>query len=124
MFDASSGEGSDALAENLFRQGLLRYTAPWSLVGRPVVSVPCGFVEGLPVGLSLVGHRFDEATPLRAAAAFQQVTDWHESGARPNPAEPAQPGAGSQVPCSTWRRRHSSATSRCVPNQTSGKPLM
>jgi Asp-tRNA(Asn)/Glu-tRNA(Gln) amidotransferase A subunit family amidase len=34
---------SDPLAENLFRQGLLRCTAPWSLVGWPVVSVPCGF---------------------------------------------------------------------------------
>jgi len=72
------GGGSPALAENLFRQSLLRYTAPWSLVGRPVVSVPCGFVDGLPVGLSLVGRRFGEAAALRAAAAFQRVTDWHE----------------------------------------------
>ncbi len=77
VFD-DAGAGSDALAENLFRQGLLRYTAPWSLVGWPVVSVPCGFVEGLPAGLSLVGRRFDEAASLRAAAVFQQVTDWHE----------------------------------------------
>jgi aspartyl-tRNA(Asn)/glutamyl-tRNA(Gln) amidotransferase subunit A len=35
-------------------------------------------VDGLPVGLSLVGRRFGEAAALRAAAAFQQVTDWHE----------------------------------------------
>jgi aspartyl-tRNA(Asn)/glutamyl-tRNA(Gln) amidotransferase subunit A len=78
VFDLSPGPGSEALAENLFRQGLLRYTAPWSLVGWPVVSVPCGFVDGLPVGLSLVGRRFEEAAPLGAAAVFQQVTDWHE----------------------------------------------
>jgi aspartyl-tRNA(Asn)/glutamyl-tRNA(Gln) amidotransferase subunit A len=32
----------------------------------------------LPVGLALVGRRFAEATVLRAAHAFQQVTDWHE----------------------------------------------
>src|SRR5438874_2352476 len=49
--------GSDPLEENLFRQGLLRYTAPWSLVGWPVVSVPCGFSDGLPVGLA-PGGRF------------------------------------------------------------------
>jgi aspartyl-tRNA(Asn)/glutamyl-tRNA(Gln) amidotransferase subunit A len=77
VFD-SSGATSDALAENLFRQGLLRYTAPWSLVGWPVVSVPCGLVDALPVGVSFVGRRFDEASALRAAAAFQAQTAWHE----------------------------------------------
>jgi aspartyl-tRNA(Asn)/glutamyl-tRNA(Gln) amidotransferase subunit A len=66
-----------SVSENLFRQSLLRYTAPWSLVGWPVVSVPCGFVDGLPVAISFVGRRFDEAAPLRAAAAFQHLTDWH-----------------------------------------------
>jgi aspartyl-tRNA(Asn)/glutamyl-tRNA(Gln) amidotransferase subunit A len=66
-----------AASENLFRQSLLRYTAAWSLVGWPVVSVPCGFVDGLPVAISFIGRRFDEAAPLRAAAAFQQLTDWH-----------------------------------------------
>jgi aspartyl-tRNA(Asn)/glutamyl-tRNA(Gln) amidotransferase subunit A len=76
VFD-SADEASEALAENLFRQGLLRYTAPWSLVGWPVVSVPCGFVDGLPVGLSLIGRRFRDGDALRAAAAFQSVTDWH-----------------------------------------------
>ena len=65
-------------SENLFRQSLLRYTAPWSLVGWPVVSVPCGLVDGLPVAISFIGRRFDEAAPLRAAAAFQRLTDWHE----------------------------------------------
>jgi aspartyl-tRNA(Asn)/glutamyl-tRNA(Gln) amidotransferase subunit A len=73
----AAGEGSP-LAENLFRQSLLRFTAPWSLVGWPVVSVPCGLVDALPVGLSFVGRRFDEASALRAAAAFQAQTAWHE----------------------------------------------
>jgi aspartyl-tRNA(Asn)/glutamyl-tRNA(Gln) amidotransferase subunit A len=68
---------SDPLEENLFRQGLLRCTAPWSLVGRPVVSVPCGFAGGLPVGLSIVGRRFRDADALRVAELFQRVTDWH-----------------------------------------------
>ena len=68
---------SDPLEENLFRQGLLRCTAPWSLVGWPVVSVPCGFANGLPVGLSLIGRRFHDADALRVAALFQRVTDRH-----------------------------------------------
>jgi aspartyl-tRNA(Asn)/glutamyl-tRNA(Gln) amidotransferase subunit A len=77
VFDVDDA-ASEALAENLFRQGLLRYTAPWSLVGWPVVSVPCGFVDGLPVGLSLIGRRFGDVDVLNAAVLFQSVTDWHE----------------------------------------------
>jgi aspartyl-tRNA(Asn)/glutamyl-tRNA(Gln) amidotransferase subunit A len=47
-------------------------TAPFDLTGQPAISVPCGFTaEGLPVGLQLVGRRFDEATVLRAAHAFE-----------------------------------------------------
>ncbi|HZP71736.1 MAG TPA: amidase [Gaiellaceae bacterium] len=68
---------SGPLEENLFRQGLLRYTAPWSLVGWPVVSVPCGFADGMPVGLAIVGRRYRDADALSVAARFQQATDWH-----------------------------------------------
>jgi aspartyl-tRNA(Asn)/glutamyl-tRNA(Gln) amidotransferase subunit A len=78
---------ADSLTENLFRQGLLRSTAPWSLVGWPVVSVPCGFADGMPVGLSFVAPRFRDDDALRAAALFQQVTDWHER--RPPPVDSA-----------------------------------
>ena len=69
---------ADSLTENLFRQGLLRCTAPWSLVGWPAVSVPCGFADGMPVGLSFVAQRFHDDDALRAASLFQSVTDWHE----------------------------------------------
>ncbi len=61
-----------------YRHALIPYNSPWSLVGSPVASVPCGFVEGLPVGLALVGPRLGEETVLRVAHAFQQATDWHE----------------------------------------------
>jgi aspartyl-tRNA(Asn)/glutamyl-tRNA(Gln) amidotransferase subunit A len=70
-----------------YRLALIPYNSPWSLVGSPVVSVPCGFVEGLPVGLALVGPRLGEETVLRAAHAFQTATDWHER--RPELARPA-----------------------------------
>jgi aspartyl-tRNA(Asn)/glutamyl-tRNA(Gln) amidotransferase subunit A len=53
------------------------YTVPANLAGVPGVSIPCGFSEGLPVGLQILGRHFDEATILRVAHAYQQVTDWH-----------------------------------------------
>ena len=53
------------------------YTIGANLGGFPAMSVPCGFVNDLPVGLHLVGHHFDESALLRCAHAYQQVTDWH-----------------------------------------------
>jgi amidase len=40
------------------------------------MSLPCGMVDGLPVGLMLVGRHFDEPTIYRAAHAFEQSADW------------------------------------------------
>ncbi|MDA3920661.1 MAG: Asp-tRNA(Asn)/Glu-tRNA(Gln) amidotransferase subunit GatA [Salinisphaera sp.] len=53
------------------------YTLPASLAGIPGMSVPAGFVDGLPVGLQLLAPWFEEARLLNAGHAFQQVTDWH-----------------------------------------------
>jgi aspartyl-tRNA(Asn)/glutamyl-tRNA(Gln) amidotransferase subunit A len=61
-----------------YRLALIPFNSPWSLAGVPVASVPCGFVDGLPVGLALVGRRYGDQTVLRAAHAYQQATDWHE----------------------------------------------
>ncbi|HZS33705.1 MAG TPA: amidase [Methylomirabilota bacterium] len=63
-----------------------RFTYPWNLTGLPALSVPCGFADGLPVGLQLIGKPFDEATVLRAGHAYQVATAWHE---RRPPAPPA-----------------------------------
>src|SRR5262249_39583677 len=55
------------------------YTTPASLAGVPALSVPCGFTTGgLPIGLQLIGRRFEEATVLRAGHAYEQATAWHE----------------------------------------------
>ncbi|MGH3661528.1 MAG: amidase, partial [Micromonosporaceae bacterium] len=54
-----------------------RNTYAWSLADVPAMSVPCGFVEGLPVGLQLTAAPWQEATVIRAGDAYQQVTDWH-----------------------------------------------
>ncbi len=61
-----------------YRLTLIPFNSPWSCLGLPVTSVPCGFVDGLPVGLSFVGRRGEDTTVLRAAAEFQRATDWHE----------------------------------------------
>lgn len=48
-------------------------TAPFDVSGHPAMTVPCGLSEGLPVGMMLVGKRWDEPTMLRAARAFEQT---------------------------------------------------
>jgi aspartyl-tRNA(Asn)/glutamyl-tRNA(Gln) amidotransferase subunit A len=53
------------------------YTIGANLAGLPGISVPCGFVQELPVGLQIVGPHFSEARVLNAAHAFQRSTDWH-----------------------------------------------
>ena len=56
----------------------LRLTMPFNLAGLPAASLPCGFTtDGLPVGLQIAGKPFEEATVLRIAHAYQQLTDWH-----------------------------------------------
>lgn len=56
------------------------FTVSANLAGIPAISVPCGFVEGLPVGLQLTGRAFDEATILRAAATYERLTGGPLSG--------------------------------------------
>jgi aspartyl-tRNA(Asn)/glutamyl-tRNA(Gln) amidotransferase subunit A len=53
------------------------YTIGANLAGLPAVSIPCGFVRDLPVGLQIVGPHFSEARILAAAHALQRATDWH-----------------------------------------------
>ncbi len=52
------------------------FTYPFNLTGQPAATVPCGFVNGLPVGLQIVGHWRDDANVLRAAAAFEAIAPW------------------------------------------------
>ena len=53
--------------------GNLHNTAPFDVTGSPALSVPCGLADGLPVGLMLVGRRYDDATVLRAGAAYERA---------------------------------------------------
>ena len=59
---------------------ILRNTWPFNAARTPAISVPCGFdAQGLPIGLQLVAAPYDEATLLRAAAAYQRETTWHRT---------------------------------------------
>ena len=60
----------------------IAFTYPFNLTGQPAASVPGGWTDdGLPVGLQIIGRRFDDVTVLRAAAAFEQALPW--AGRRP-----------------------------------------
>jgi amidase len=53
-------------------------TCPFDASAHPAMNVPCGMEGGLPIGLMLVGRRYDEATILRGAHAFEKIGDWKE----------------------------------------------
>ncbi len=53
-------------------------TTPINLAGVPAISVPCGFSNGLPLGLQIIGNHFDEATIYKVAHAYEQATDFHK----------------------------------------------
>ena len=74
-FDQSTAPYQPSLAWSPF-------TYPFNLTGEPAITVPCGWsMEGLPIGLQIVGPRFAEGRVLRAAAAFESAQPW--AGRRP-----------------------------------------
>jgi amidase len=66
------GEQPDLIAK------LQRYTCPFDMTGHPTITLPGGFsAAGLPIAFQLVAANLDEATLVRAGAAFQRLTSWH-----------------------------------------------
>ncbi len=54
------------------------FTLAQPLAGIPAMCIPCGFEEGLPVGLQIMARAFDEEKMLRVAYAYEQTTEWHK----------------------------------------------
>jgi len=52
-------------------------TIPVNIAGLPALAMPCGFQDGLPIGLQIIGKPWDEQTILRVAYTYEQATDWH-----------------------------------------------
>ncbi len=58
-------------------KGYYPFTFPFNMSGNPAASAPCGFSsDGMPIGLHIVGRRYDEVTVLQASAAFEQARPW------------------------------------------------
>jgi len=53
-------------------------TLPINIAGIPALVVPAGFVDGLPVGLQIMGKHFGEETLLRVGYAYEQANGWHK----------------------------------------------
>ncbi|MBR1209902.1 amidase [Bradyrhizobium sp. JYMT SZCCT0180] len=74
------GEQPDLIAR------LQEYTCPFNMTGHPTITLPGGFsANGLPIAFQLVAAHLDEATLIRAGAAFQRITSWHRRHPAPSP---------------------------------------
>lgn len=81
------GDGEERSA----MEPLLVACAPANLTGQPVLTVPCGFdADRLPIGLSVVGRPFDEATVLGIGAAYEATAGWRDQSP-PDPVHAADP---------------------------------
>jgi amidase len=58
---------------------MLRNTCVANVTGHPSISVPCGMIDGLPVGLMLTGRPFEDSTLIAASAAFETLGDWRKA---------------------------------------------
>ncbi len=59
--------------------GWMPFTYPFNFTGQPAASVPCGFTkDGLPVGLQIVGRRYDDLGVLQASRAFEKIRPWQD----------------------------------------------
>jgi aspartyl-tRNA(Asn)/glutamyl-tRNA(Gln) amidotransferase subunit A len=65
--------------KNMTATGWLPFTYPFNMSGHPAASIPCGWSsEGLPIGMQIVGKRFDELTVLQVSKAFEDISPWQD----------------------------------------------
>ena len=64
---------------NVSPTGWQPFSYPFNLTGHPAATVPCGWSnEGLPIGMQIVGKRFDDKTVLQVSKAFEEIAPWHD----------------------------------------------
>jgi len=89
-------------------------TIPVNLAGLPGLSLPCGFVDGLPIGLQIVGNALQERKVLQAAYAYEQSTEWHKqrpsltqqfTEKKPKGSSPTQPKVKSKSKNNTNKKK-------------------
>jgi len=73
------------------------FTIPVNLAGLPAISLPCGFAEGLPVGMQLIAPPFHEGKLLQVAYAFEQNTPYHKMRSPLMKKSPAEAAKGSEL---------------------------
>jgi len=59
-------------------RGLRDLSAAGNLAGLPALSLPCGFVQGMPLGMSIVSRPFQDSLVLTVGARYQEKSDWHK----------------------------------------------
>jgi aspartyl-tRNA(Asn)/glutamyl-tRNA(Gln) amidotransferase subunit A len=103
-FPVGLDKPADIAGTPLERYDWIPFTYPFNLTGHPAASVPCGFTrDKLPVGLQIVGRRFDDVTVLRASAAFERLMPWAAHRPSVGGADAESPG-GASTPSSRRRR--------------------
>jgi Asp-tRNA(Asn)/Glu-tRNA(Gln) amidotransferase A subunit family amidase len=59
------------------RQAWISFTYPFNFSGHPAATVPCGFSkEGLPIGMQIIGNKYDELSVLQVSKAFEEIQPW------------------------------------------------
>ena len=57
----------------------MAYTYPFNMSGHPAASIPCGWTSGgLPIGMQIIGKRFDDLTVLQVSKAFEEMAPWQD----------------------------------------------
>ena len=69
---------SEIAGERVSPNAWVAFTYPFNFTGQPAASIPCGFVDNLPIGLQIVGNRYDDLGMLQASRAFEEAFPWRD----------------------------------------------
>lgn len=78
--------------------------APFDLTGQPAMTIPCGFSEGLPVGMQIVGRFAEDELVIRCGLSYQSVTEWHHAVPTISTLSQPDPGHGDRTRAITMTR--------------------